>query len=73
MLDWYQTEILQDDKYSGYEFEYRGKSPMFLGSDLYLTAEYEDKNQSQIIMNAKNNQGRNVMTAKVNKLQGTVN
>ena len=73
MLDWYQTEILQDDKYSGYEFEYRGKSPMFLGSDLYLTAEYEDKNQSQIIMNAKNNQGRTVMTAKVNKLQGTVN
>jgi 3-methylfumaryl-CoA hydratase len=83
LLDFYQhlcwTLNKNDDPYFGYEFSYRGKAPLFLGSDLHLSAWRKEESSGQdfpesgsgtntvVTLLAKNDEGSTVMEAKATR------
>jgi len=69
LLDAYQhlcVESLSMCGFSGFEFSYRGKSPMFLGEKLHISAVGHGK--SVVKMIAKTDEGRVVMEAKATRI-----
>ena len=75
LLDAYQNwchsgKELQHNAFSGFEFRYRGKAPLFLGSKLHLVAwQRLACNQSGVVeMAARDDFGRTVMEASVTRI-----
>ena len=70
LLDAYQEWCQEkgEDAFSGFEFRYRGKAPLFLGSDVHLVGwnRVEDHGpDSAVSMAARDDLGRTVMEATV--------
>ena len=78
LLDFYQQHLcrsMEQDKWSGYTFSYRGKLPLFVGSDMHVSAWTEGgveestdhKQLNSVMMAAKNDDGQIIMEAQVTK------